>query len=324
MSEKNRNDYVCLSAMLRAREAGFLGRDRLERMLDEPTFADACRVAAEAGYPDMSEMDVKGINAALAARRAAEVSELGEMLGEGGVLALFRLPFDCHNAKAIVKAEGSEARCGALLSDAGAYTPDQLRAAYAETDTAGLPALLCEAIAEAKQTLARTGNPQAADNILDRACFALELDAAKETDSPFILDYVRSRIDKVNLRSALRTLGLPRRDGLLRGALIEGGSVDPSAILIAGGKDELGQLFSTTAYAKAAECGSMTDFEKAADNAEQESLQSATLISFGPEVVVEYLSALEGELMSLRIVLTGRRMGIAPATLRERLRESYV
>ena len=68
----------------------------------------------------------------------------------------------------------------------------------------------------------------------------------------------------------------------------------------------------------------MTDFEKAADNAEQESLQSATLISFGPEVVVEYLSALEGELMSLRIVLTGRRMGIAPATLRERLRESYV
>ncbi len=324
MSETNRNDFVCLSAMLRAREVGFLGRDRLERMLDEPTYADACRVAMEAGYPDMTEMDVKGINAALAARRAAEVTDLGEMLGESGVLALFRLPFDCHNAKALVKSEGDAKRCDALLSDAGTYDPELLRAAYAGTDTAGLPSLLCEAIAEAKQTLARTGNPQAADNILDRACFALELAAAKETDSPFILDYVRSRIDKVNLRSALRTLGLPRRDELLRGALIEGGSIDAASILAANGRDELQQLFSTTAYAKAAECGSMTDFEKAADNAEQESVQSAALIAFGPEVVVEYLSALEGELMSLRIVLTGRRMGIAPATLRERLRESYV
>lgn len=324
MSEKKRNDYICLSAMLRAREAGFLGRDRLERMLDEPTFADACRVAAEAGYPDMTEMDVKGINAALAAHRAAEVTELGEMLGESGVLALFRLPFDCHNAKVLVKSEGDEARAAALLSDAGTYPAEDLRAVYAGEDAGTVPAALAAAIAEAKQTLARTGNPQAADNILDRACFALELAAAKETDSPFILDYVRSRIDKVNLRSALRTLGLPRRDELLRGALIEGGSIDAASILAANGRDELQQLFSTTAYAKAAECASMTDFEKAADNAEQESVQSAALISFGPEVVVEYLSALEGELMSLRIVLTGRRMGIAPATLRERLRESYV
>ena len=310
--------------MLRAREAGFLGRSRLERMLDEPTYADACRVATEAGYPDMTGMDVKGINAALADRRAAEVAELGEQLGESGVLALFRLPYDCHNAKAIVKAEGDMSRCETLLSGAGTYAPELLRAAYDGADPAGLPALLIEAIAEARQTLARTGNPQAADNVLDRACFALELKAAEETDSAFILDYVRSRIDKVNLRSALRTLGLPRRDELLRDALIPGGTVDPAAILAAAGRDELQQLFSTTAYTAAAACTGMTDFEKVSDNAEQETLQGAALISFGPEVVVEYLGALEGELMSLRIILTGRRMGIAPATLRERLRESYV
>ncbi len=324
MSDKKRNDLICLSAMLRAREAGFLGRDRLERMLDEPTYADACRVAAEAGYPDMSGMDVKGINAALADHRAAELAELGEQLGDDGILALFRLPYDCHNAKAIVKAEGDMARCGALLSDAGAYPAEELRAVYDGADTGTVPAPLAAAMAEARQTLARTGNPQSADNILDRVCFAMELAAAKDADSEFILDYVRSRIDKVNLRSALRTLGLPRREELLRGALIEGGTVDVPAILGAAGRDELVQLFSATIYAKAAECAGMTDFEKAADNAEQESLQSAGLIAYGPEVVVEYLSALEGEIMSLRIILTGRRMGIAPAALRERLRESYV
>ena len=43
-------DYICLSAMLRAKEARLLRRDQFERMLSDTGFADACRAAAEAGY----------------------------------------------------------------------------------------------------------------------------------------------------------------------------------------------------------------------------------------------------------------------------------
>ena len=46
--------------------------------------------------------------------------------------------------------------------------------------------------------------------------------------------------------------------------------------------------------------------------------------SFGPEQVVGYLTAEEGNTMAVRMVLTGLLAGIDPERLKERLRESYV
>lgn len=68
----------------------------------------------------------------------------------------------------------------------------------------------------------------------------------------------------------------------------------------------------------------MTQFELEADNAIELYLSIGSFIPYGPEVVVEYIAALENEIMSLRIILTGRKMGISSEALRGRLRESYV
>ncbi|MBR1659446.1 MAG: V-type ATPase subunit, partial [Oscillospiraceae bacterium] len=96
-------DYIALSAMLRAREARLLGRDQLERMLSEGSFAEACRVAADAGYADMSECDAAGINAALAERYVSELAEVRDMLPDKSLLRILCLQYDCHNAKVLVK-----------------------------------------------------------------------------------------------------------------------------------------------------------------------------------------------------------------------------
>ena len=303
-----------------------LSREQLERMLTEPSFAEACRAAADAGYGDMAEKDTDGINAALDARRAAEIEDLRQMLPDAELLRLVSLQFDCHNAKVLVKSEGDEHRAEPLYSPAGIYTPEQLREVYAsEYGDGELTGTFADAIREAKVTLARTGNPQIADFLLDKAYFAELLRTAEETGRGFLKDYVRARIDKVNLRSLIRTLGLPRRGELLASALIEGGTVgldqirDPNL-----GREDILKLYAPTIFAAAAEKTDMTEFEKAADNAERDFVSSCALISFGPEVVLEYVSALENEIMSLRIILTGKRMGIDADTLRERLRESYV
>ena len=320
------NDYVALSAYLRAKEARLLSHEAIERMLAEPNFAEAARAAADAGYADMSELDVAGINAALDARRRDEIDELRQMLPDKDLLTLVSLQFDCHNAKVLVKSEGDEAKAEALWSPAGIYTPDQLREVYASEFGAGeLTADFADAIREAKLTLARTGNPQIADFLLDKAYFAELLERAKETGRKFFLDYVKARIDKVNLRSLLRTLSLPRRGELLANSLIDGGSIGLDQMRDAAmTRDDTVKLFAPTIFAAAAEKTDMTEFEKAADNAEKDFVTSCALISFGPEVVLEYISALENEIMSLRILLTGKRMGIDADTLRERLRESYV
>ena len=327
MSKKIKdNRFICLSAILRAKEARMLSGAKLERMLAEPSFADACRIASESGYEDMSEMDVAAINASLAAFRAREIAEISDLAPDVAVLDLFRMKYGYHNAKVIVKSMGDPEKDADLLSDAARFSPGEILEVY-QTDSGNgtLPEAYAKAIREAKSALARTGNPQISDYILDKTYFAELLREAEKSGKPFIRDYVRMQIDKANLRSALRTLGMPRREELLDYALIEGGTVTVEELRGAlESKDDLLRLYAPTAFGKAAAASGMTQFEKEADNAVRDYVMRSAFVSFGQEVLVEYLSALENEITSLRIILTGKRMGIPEAKLRERLRESYV
>lgn len=303
-----------------------LSSAKLERMLAEPSFDDACRIATEGGYEDMSAMDVAGINASLAAFRARELAEIAALAPDQSVLDLFRMKYGYHNAKVIVKSLGDPEKDADLLSDAARFTPEEILEVYrSETGDGELPAAYAKAIREARTALARTGNPQIADFILDKAYFAEQLREAKKSGKPFIVDFVRLQIDKSNLRSALRTLGLDRREELLDYALIEGGTVSVEALRAAlDSKEDLQRLYAPTVFGKAACASGMTQFEKEADNAVREYVLRSSFVAFGQEVLIEYLSALENEITSLRIILTGKRMGIPEAKLRERLRESYV
>ena len=321
-------DYLSFSAYFRGKEAQLLSRDRLDRILSDGGYAEACRAASDAGYPDLSELDVAGINAALEQRLEDEMAEVREMLPDAELMRLLCLEYDCHNAKVLVKSGGDLEKDASLFSDAGCYTPEELKAVYdddAGTGSGALPADFAEAIRESKSALARTGNPQLADFILDKAYFALLLREAEATGRPFLVNWVRNRIDKVNLRSLLRTLGMSRREEALRNALVDGGNValdeltDPSLT-----REDITKLYSITIFDRASEETGMTAYEKASDNAEMEYITSASLIPFGPEVALEYVTALQSEIVALRIILTGKRMGIGAETLRERLRESYV
>ena len=59
-----KEDYLCLSAMLRARENRMLSDDRAERMVEAESFEDASRLLSECGYPDFAGMDAAGIDRA--------------------------------------------------------------------------------------------------------------------------------------------------------------------------------------------------------------------------------------------------------------------
>ena len=78
MSEKKTSDreYLYLSAMLKAREANMLTRDKLERILSAGSFDDAAKLLQESGWPDMTGLSASGVDKALSARREELFSEL--------------------------------------------------------------------------------------------------------------------------------------------------------------------------------------------------------------------------------------------------------
>ncbi len=333
MSNKNvkDNEYLFLSTMIRAREAKMPAREALERMLDAADFAESARICGEYGYPDMSDMDVNGINNALSAHFAEALDEVERTVPEKCITDVFRIKYDYHNAKVMIKSRAANVDGERLLSGAGRVSPEKIMNAFNEDDYSELPADMAEAMQQARGILARSSNPQLCDVSLDKAYFAELHRLAQTEQSGFLAGYVRLLTDSANLRTFVRTARMGKGSEFLRSVLIPGGSVGTEALVQARQANEgPALLFGSTALAGCAALGesvmvsgSLTEFERSCDNVVTAYLTGAKLRSFGPEPVIAYLAALEQEATSLRMILTGKLSGIAPDTIRERLRETY-
>ena len=327
----DRNAYLFLSAHLRAREGKMLNRDKAERMLDAASFEEAAKMLVECGYEDMSSMSAKEVEKALSDHRAAVFADLAHMSPNKELIDVFRIKYDYHNAKTIMKSEAVELERGDLLSTSGRIDPEDLVEDFNEDNFRGLSETFAKAIAEARTVLNRTGNPQYADFILDSAYFVEVKKLAEELGSEFLKGYAEILVDSANLRTAVRTLRMNKNGDFLRTALVPGGSVDAERIVSAAGSGEsLAQLFAVTklkdaafAGAEAVDGGRMTAFELACDNAVNAYLKQAKLVSFGEAPVIAFIAAVENEITAARMILTGRLAGIAPDTIRERLRDFY-
>ena len=327
---KKKEAYLSLSAMLRAREPKLLNADRAGRMLDAASFEEAAKLLTDCGYADLSQAGAGEIEAALTQRRNQILDELEQLSPERAIVDLFRIKYDVHNAKVLLKSEAMGVDGTALYSRSGRFAPEKLQELYHEERYSELPESFGKALAEAKSILARTANPQLADFVLDRAMFEEMLAAAKATDCPFLTGYVRLLIDCSNLKSLVRTGRMHKDADFLRQVLLPGGNVDEDRLQAAGDGEGLTALFAHSpleqAAARGAEAlsgGSLTAFERACDNAVNTYLRSAKLVSYGPEAVAAYLAAVEGEITAVRMILTGKLAGIAPETIRERLRDLY-
>ena len=322
--------YLCLSAMLRVREGRMLTGDKAQRMLDAASFEEAAKLLLDCAYEEMGQMSAVEIEDALAKRRDGIFAEMARLAPDARVVDLFRVKYDYHNAKTLVKAEAMGVKPERLLSGSGRVSGDKLLGAFAEGRWSDLPGALGHALEEAKATLSRTGNPQLADFVLDRACFGEMAGLAEELEEPFLRRYTALLIDSTNLKSAVRTFRMGKDAAFLHSVILPGGEVSAERLCNAGDKDAVAALFANSPLEKAAALGaeaagggSMTAFELACDNAVTAFLKEAKLVGFGCEPLAAYLAATEGEITAVRMILTGRLAGIAPQTIRERLRDLY-
>ncbi len=332
MRKKKDTDYLALSARIRVLENRLLTHERMEQMIEAKEDAEATRLMADCGYPEVEPLTLTNLEASLAAAQGALFDDLGKALEGDRALDVFQIPYDYQNAKAILKAKARGVDAGRLLVGGGRYAPQTLLDSYNRGDPPpDATETFVKAVREARDLLAETNDPQLADFALDKACYGEVLDAAKSTKNAFLTDYVKLQIDAVNLRSAVRAARSEKDKDFLAKALIPGGNVDEKAILTAQGEG-LARLYRDTPLEKAAQAGfallegreTMTVFERLCDNALTAQAAKAKRVPFGLEPVVGYLFARENERAALRVILSGRLAGLSKDTIRERLRDAYV
>jgi len=324
-------DYLFISTYLRSREKNLLTAARMERMIDAPTADEAGKVLQEIGYGEFSATSDRELGQALAREREALFQDLYRYVPDKAVVDVFKVKYDYHNLKALLKAQAMGIDGERLLLDAGRVPAASLERAVREGDFDSLPETLRKAAKEAHEVLGATGDPQLSDFVLDRAYYEEMLSSARSTRSDFLVRYVQATIDAANLRSAVRTLRMKKGGDFLKKVLFEGGTIPVDSILSAALGGNLEELYRTTELKVAAEAGAeavrggdLTRFEKLCDDAVTTFAAGAKRVPFGVEAVIGYLVAKEIEFTAVRIIMASRMAGIDGDTIRQRLREAYV
>ena len=128
----------------------------------------------------MSAYSAKQVENALSQYGAQQLRYVAGLCPSRDVTDLFRIKYDYHNLKTIMKSEAAGALRTELLSDAGRIPVGQLVSAWQEEKYLALPELMSKALVEARAVLAHSANPQQSDFILDRAYFAELKQTAEE------------------------------------------------------------------------------------------------------------------------------------------------
>lgn len=329
MAKIKDTDYLSLSSRIHAMENSLLSRERMERMLDARSDEEAVKVMAECGYAELEKVTPDGVDQILAQRRETLLHELEGAMPDSRLLKIFKVKYDYHNLKTLLKAEALGKDYDRLLVDAGSVP---VAAMKEKLNEGNLPGTLSKAAQQARESFRATGDPQRLDFVLDKAYFAEMAKLAGESGSSYLKGYVALMVDAANLRCLVRVLRMGKSAEFLKGILLTGGAMSESSLLaVATAGSGLAELYATSSLRQAAEIGaealkggSLTAFEKECDNAVTRYLAGAKYVPFGEAPVIGYLAAVDSELTNLRIILSGRMGGLSADTIRERLRDSYV
>ena len=239
MSKKRKDtDYLCLSAQIRSKERNLLDHARMERMIEAPTVDEAVRLLTELGYEKFDSTNQKEFIHSMLQRRVELFDDLVRYTPEPEIVDVFRLKYDYHNLKTIIKTR--EEDNSNLLIDAGRVPIGELMSQH---ERGGgwdfLPPTLMKAATEGERVLAETGDPQRSDALMDQYMFQEMRVIAAGTRCPYLVRYVETVIDAANLHSVIRTLRMGRSAAFLKEFLFEGGSVGVDSVMRAAANIEV-------------------------------------------------------------------------------------
>ncbi len=319
-------EYLYATAYIRSVEEKGLCRELLTRMLDAPGVEEALGLLKDVypGIPDEIICD-EIVNEAY--RTVDDIVSVPHMF------TFMRYPYDANNVKTAIKCAAKGTSSEGFMFGCGTLSEEKYAEMAEKGDYSALPEALAEAAKNAADAFVKTGDPQSIDLPVDRACLEAMLDEADKTGSTFIRDTARVRIDIANLMTSLRVvrMGSKTAEGILSLALAEGGSIPKEKLMAAAAEEDPVAAIGTAAAEYSAVLADVIaadkklgDLERELENRYLSAVYAAKSASFGCEVPYAYLVAAEYNSKNARIILAGKRAGLSPDAIRERMRLYYV
>lgn len=334
------SSYAYAVARVRVLEGRLLTKERLTRLVEADTPEDALRLLLEFNYGQAAgELKTPYEYDRLILEELREAYALVERISpDPGLTGLFRLQYDAHNLKVLLKArllEDASEDSSHFLMDAGTLPLEKLKAAVAEKRYSILP----EPFKTAVLALERGFNsgvidPQAIGTALDKAVFEEAFLRLAEKPNKFAKLYFSALADFQNVRILLRAKARASSKEELAQALLPQGGVPHSRLTAAleMTPDALLKAVATGPVMSGIQAGledyfrteSMAALERRADDYLINLTKGGKRETLGIGPLIGYLLAREQEAKVVRVVMVAKLNGLSESVLKERVRELYV
>lgn len=331
--------YGYAVARIRAMEPLLFDSSMYQRMLDADDIDGALKILDETAYDRGAGSDESGdrYDSALERELLATFKEVQSFVPDKELVDIFRVPYDFHNVKVLLKSSFN-ARAGGkkrwdLLTQLGTIPTDDLIVYIESEDYALLPYGLSLTIPACMTVWEQTRDIVEIERLLDEALFAALLKLAEATEIPGAVAWIRARIDAENIRNLLRLKRFGFDAAQAMTFMHDSGTISKMNLvaLLPEPFDTWARVLSYSdigiAISNVQDDGNfdtlIVDLEKALDDYCQSFLEKARYSPDAPENVLAYLWGKEQEMKNIRTIMVSKSTGGDKDEVRRLLRHGY-
>lgn len=328
-------EYTFATAYIGSFVSKLMNKQDLMRLAQAKDLAAIEGMLVEFGYGEAKELYEGDIEFFIRREQSRLIRMIFSTVPRKEEMGLFTLPMDYHNVKVSLKSEflGITPDDNNLVSSGG-VSQQKIMVMVKERNYTHMSVHMKNAIEEAVDAFSRSKDPQVIDLILDKACYEEMYDIALSVDVDFIINLVRKQIDLLNLKSYVRLKQMKKSWNAFEGVFLKNGEI-PMTLYTEHWEENYNQIAEALSpyglkevlekgAVQIVEKGDFSLFEKLCADATMEYAKTAKYESFGIAPIAAYWHAKEVEIDNLRIILLGKKVGLPPESIIERLREPYV
>lgn len=322
--------YTYATGRIRVLETKLLSSSKVEKMINSRSISDVLIYLEDTAYDDtIGEMKDPGkYGEFVKIERLISFDLMERLILDPDVKHLFRIPYDFHNLKVLLKRRLSEVATSIVLSDFGTIPAEVTKTAFETDDFHLLPEFMREVIGQALAQHYLKKNLKSMEFLIDNLEYNHLLFLSKKTNIPFLVTYVKIKIDLTNISTFLRIKYFNTKDNVEE-ALIEGGNLPLRFFLqlISESPESLPSFFSNNPYSylieegvrKIIEDGSFSIFDKESENYIMNYMKLSRYVTFGIEPIVAYFVSREQDLNIIKMILVGKLNEIPTEEIRQRI-----
>lgn len=316
-------DYATAVARVRVNENSLLSTSDIDRLCGTKSEQEAIAVLQEKGFLSAGE----NVETALESVVSKAFSLIKEIAPDKNEFDFLLIKNDFHNLKTVLKGVITDTDYEEYLIKPSVVDTEIIKTAVKEQKFSLLPKYMSDTAQTAYDYFVTTSDGQLSDICIDKGSLLAVLALSQNNQNAFIRDLGELIVASANMRIAVRAAKIKQSDNILKQALCDTKSLSAKKLIEAAaeGVQAVGEYISNTKFSLAAAelSKSVGDFEKWCDNALVDFVESSRYSSFGPAPLAAYVVRAEALQKTIRIIISGKRAGLAENEIKQRIRAVY-